>query len=483
MIKALKRLFKHSFIYAVGTAIQSLASLILIPIFTKELPLEEYGQLELLSTLLLILTNLLSLGLASAYLKCSERDIDKAKDGKALGGTAFFTALIFSSIITLFLIPFVSFFTNFFELSNNTFVHFILAINVVAIAVNVGLSFLRAREKSVVYTLVTLLRFFLILGLNLVFVLVFKLNLFGILLASLITQVAVLLSLSPTIIKSISFKISVPLLKKLLVFGLAVIPAGLAMWVMDLSDRYLINYYFGPAEVAIYALAYKFGFVLSVILVTPFQLAWPTVSFSLGEQKDAKLIFSTVLTYFVAAASFIALGLTVFSAKLIPIIATADYASGAPIVGFIAFSYIFLGMHYIIVTGLHLKDKSKYYPLLVVIPGVLNLIANILLIPRLGILGAAVTTFCSFLLLLIVTIWLINKYYQFEYQITRLAKITLVTGVSLGIYYTIRQFTAEVYLWVDFVPVVLYPLLLALTGFFSKREVYYLKHLKQLIKK
>jgi O-antigen/teichoic acid export membrane protein len=347
-----------------------------------------------------------------------------------------------------------------------------LATSLLTIVSNIGLSFLRSQEKSAKYTLTTLSRFFLILGLNTYFVLVLKWNLFGILIGNLTAQAVVLLLLIPTITRTINFSYSKSLLKKLLTFGIAVIPAGLAMWVMDLADRYLLNYFSGPAEVGIYALAYKFGYVISVTLVAPFQLAWPTVSFSLASKKESKKIYGAVLTYFLLISSFLALVLTFFSPDLIPIISTPEYLKAAPIVVLIAFSYIFLGLHFIIVIGLHLKDKSKYYPILVVIPGLLNLILNYLLIPRYGIIGAGITTFFSFLIMLILTVLLVKKYYRFEYQILRIIKIIIAVVLSLSLYYL---FGEKYGLWFPFLILFVFGVVLVVTGFFDKREINYLR--------
>ena len=64
------------------------------------------------------------------------------------------------------------------------------------------------------------------------------------------------------------------LVKPLLAFGLVVIPAALGGWVMEMSDRYFLGFFGNLSEVGIYSLGYKFGKLVQIAIVWPFQLAW-----------------------------------------------------------------------------------------------------------------------------------------------------------------------------------------------------------------
>lgn len=483
MLEALKRLFKHSAIYAIGTGIQSMAGLFLIPLYTKNLDAKTFGQLELLNTIILVLANLLSLGFASAYLKCLELDVNKEKEKKALASTAFFTTLIFSTTLTLFLLFLAPTIGSFFKLDSTLYVYIVFGTNLSFISFSIGLAFLRAAEKSISYTLISITKFILVIGLNTYFVLVLKWGLLGILSGNLISQVICLLLLIPTFVKSINFSFKKELLKKLMIFGLAVIPSGLAMWVMDLSDRYLLNYYLDTTDVGYYALAYKFGYLISLLLVTPFQLAWPTVSFSLAKNKEAKKIYAKVLTYFLFVSFFVGFLITIFSKNLIPIISKTEYLKALDVIPWVAFAYVLLGVHFIIVVGLHIKNKSKYYPILIIIPGLMNLGLNFFVIPRFGIIGAGMSTFISFLVLAILTVLIVDKYYHFEYETSRLVKLLFALVLPLTLFYLFKEKLSNHQILFDLTLILVYILVLVVTRFFSKKELYYLRHMTILLKK
>ena len=65
-------------------------------------------------------------------------------------------------------------------------------------------------------------------------------------------------------------------------FGLPLVPAALALWVINLIDRLFINAYKGQAEVGIYSLAVRIASVI-VFLMTAFQLAWPAFAYSIRD--------------------------------------------------------------------------------------------------------------------------------------------------------------------------------------------------------
>lgn len=466
MNTSIKRLIKHSGIYAIGSALQGAASMILVPIYTKNLPVSAFGQLELINTIILILVNLLSLGLASAYIKSHERDISSEKEKASLTKTTLIFTLIILIPSTALLAALAPAIAPYLKLENNTLLYLSLGITFSSIISNIGFSILRSQEKSSLFSVTNILRFVLILGINSYLVLVAKLGIEGVLYGLLAAHTITLISFIPTFIKNSKGPFSNDLLKKLLSFGVAVIPAGLAMWAMDLIDRYIINAYFGPELVGYYALIYKFGIAISLLLVTPFQLAWPTYSFSIADQPHSKQIFSKTLSWFLAISLFLVSGMVIFGKQGILILATQDYLQYQNLILPITLSYVLLGLHYLIVTGLHIANKSKLYPFLVIIPSILNIGLNLLFIPKHNIAGAAFATLISFAMMLILTMIIVQKYYQFKYNSKEIAKIGIAAIATLATFYLFP----ETSIFIKILIALIYPTILVVLRFISKNE-------------
>lgn len=482
MFRDLKRLFKHSFVYAVGSAMQSLVGFILIPIYTRYLSPAEYGQLEILNTILLIFTMLLSFGFASAILKVHERDCRDETDRKTMIGNAFIFIVPTSLIITFILWWLAPVGANIFLGGQEftVYIKIILATNVLAVFSALCFSILRSKEKSKLYTLFYLVRFFLLLGINIYFVVGLHLNVLGILIGNLIAQAVIACFFIPVLVKNIKLKLSSRLLKKLFAFGLPIIPASLAMWVMDLSDRYYLKFFTDFTEVGLYSLGYKIGMVVSVLLVVPFQLAWPTISFSIADQDNVKKIYSRVLTYFLLIASFLALILGIFAAPMIKVLSGPAYFESYKIVMVIAFSYVLYGAHFVLVVGLHLKEKTKFYPLLVGIPAVLNLILNLYFVPTYGIYGAAITTLICFAIIVLITYATANHFYKMTYEWSRIIKLGIVIALIIALSLFIPKDLSASSVGLSLLLIACFPIVLYVLRFFEPGEI---KNFKQFFSK
>ena len=103
-------------------------------------------------------------------------------------------------------------------------------------------------------------------------------------------------------------------------FGLPLVPAALALWVINLIDRLFINGYKGQAEVGIYSLAVRIASVI-VFLMTAFQLAWPAFAYSIRDDTAAKRTYAYVLTYLLFITCWMSLALGSLAPWLVDLLA------------------------------------------------------------------------------------------------------------------------------------------------------------------
>ncbi|MFC1721505.1 lipopolysaccharide biosynthesis protein [Patescibacteria group bacterium] len=422
MFDQFKRLFRHSAVYAIGTVAQSAVAFLLIPLYTRYIVPANYGRLEIINTFGAILLMLVTFGFGSALMKTYFRDTCNKTERKKLVGTMFMFVLPVAYIILAILL-FFSAQLSLWLLGGTEWsglFQILLITTFFSLFMNLAFALLRVQERSKKYTALFLLRFLAVLGLNFYFIIWLELDIKGILLANLITFAIVAFSLIPDVIKSATFKFSSFFFKKLWIFGLPIIPASIAMWFMDLSDRYFIEFFRSADEVGIYSLGYKLGMLVNIMIVAPFQLAWPTLYFDVSRRNDAQRIYSKVLTYFTMAATFLALALGVLAPEILRILAGEAYWDAYKVVFLVAISYVFYGMHFVLAPGIHIKEKTKYYPLVVVIPAIANLILNYFIVPVYGMMGAAMTTVICFIGVIILTYFFANHWYPVKYNWKRI---------------------------------------------------------------
>lgn len=433
MLDQFRRLFKHSAIYAIGSVAQSAVAFLLIPLYTHYLVPASYGRLEIINTFGSIILMGITFGFTSALMKTYFRDARNVAERKQLVGTMFlFVIPVAYAILAVLLL--ISPQLSRWLLGDSQFAslfQILLVTMFFTIFMNLAFALLRVEERSQKYTFLFLLRFGVVLALNFYFIIGRKLDAAGVLWANLISFALVSLSLIPDVLKAASWKFSPIFWKRLWVFGMAIIPASIAVWVMDLSDRYFIQIFRDPTEVGIYALGYKIGMIIDVLLVAPFQLAWPTMYFDVSRRADAQQIYSKVLTYFVLVGTLVALILGVLAPEGVKLIADPAYWEAAQVVMLVATSYVFYGMHFVLAPGIHITNNTKYYPWLIVVPALANLMLNYLFVPGFGRLGAAATTFVCYIFVCVLTYLTAQKFYPVKYEWKKMWVIFLLAG---GIY-------------------------------------------------
>jgi O-antigen/teichoic acid export membrane protein len=111
---------------------------------------------------------------------------------------------------------------------------------------------------------------------------------------------------------------------------------------------------------------------------------------------------------------------------------SSEYYDAYKVVPLLALSYLFLGCSYALQVGIYLEKKTTTIPLMVGGAAVLSLILNFLLIPPYGMMGAAITTAVSMLVLPIASYFVSRRYYAIQYDFVRIAK-PFVAAVPLYI--------------------------------------------------
>ena len=93
-------------------------------------------------------------------------------------------------------------------------------------------------------------------------------------------------------------------------FGLPMVPAGAALWAVNLIDRPILSSMEGAAALGVYAISYKIVQAV-MLLVQAFQLSWPAFAHSIRDDEEARRTYAWVLTLYAGGMSWavVALGL------------------------------------------------------------------------------------------------------------------------------------------------------------------------------
>jgi len=425
-MKRAGRLLRHALVYAAANGLQRLTGFLLIPLYTRILDVDSYGTMEVLATLTNSALVVATLGLPSAFNKCYYRDCDNHGDQKRLTGT--FLWLIGAAAVVVvaagfFLAGPLAGILLGSEQHAGLVMLSLISTACFALA-QVPLSLLRARESSLAYSILSFWQFLSMMGLNLLLVGKLGMALRGILLGSIGASSVVILSSLPFLIRQISFEFSPKLARALLSFSLPMVPVAVCAWVMNMSDRWMLNFLSNREQVGLYGLGYRFGMLVEFLLVLPFQLAWPAFYFREAARPEARDIYARVLTWYFVIGGWITLSVALGGEVALRLMSKPVYWPGASVIPPVAAAYFLNGLQYCVAPGVHLGRKTHLMPVIAVCGAGSNLLLTYLWIPHYGMMGAAMATLVSFALLCLVTAYVSFRAYAFRFEVGRLCRVS-----------------------------------------------------------
>ncbi len=470
----LKGLARHSAIYTVSTFVQRALGFVLLPIYTsvEYIPSRsDYGDFTLVYTFIAFMTIVYLYGMDAAIMRYFFLGRFKRRDVYSTAFTGVLVNALFLSVVIFLSAPYVA---NFLlgETTLQRFIKIAAGILLLDSLGNLPYHLLRAEERSVVYSSVRVGRFLLELILNIVFVVGLRMGVEGILWANLSASAVNFVALLPIQLTYLGGNLRKETFKELTAFGLPLLPNGLAYLTVEVSDKFLMRLLLDKDAVGVYAPNYKFGSLL-LLVVMAFRTAWQPFFLKLARQTNAKIIYAHVMTYAsLIGAILIMLG-TLFIEYIVKIplpkgktIMGQAYWEGNFIIPIILTAYWFYGMYVNFTVGIYIEKKTRYMILFTGLAAVVNVGSNLYLMPHYGILGAALATLLSYLVMA-VSIFIANqRIYPIPYQFGRLGLLILYVAIILALYYSVAlHWTVRIAI------VFISPLFFYLGGFFKINEL------------
>ncbi len=427
------RLLKSSGVYAIAAMGSPLISLVLTPFLAHNLSAADYGIFALAVTVVTLGTGISQLGLGSAFFRAYNYDFTEERDRRTVMATT--TALLLLALVPILVVSALapSFVAN-LVLGRADLGTIIWLIAAVILAQNLSVpafAWMRAEDRAVAYTLLSLLNLLTTLVLTVVLVGIFRLGIAGALIAIGAGYSSVVVLVMPVVFVRGRLRIRGDVARNLLGFGVPMVGNVISYWILQVSDRELLAHILGPVKgppvVASYAVAYTLGGVLSTIVITPFNLAWPTTMYSIAKRPDAARVYTLIFRYFGLALLFAAFGLSLLSTLLLDVLFPKSYHSAALVIPIVALSIAWYGAYLMFVTGVAIRRMTVLATIYMTAAALANVGLNLILIPRFAAMGAAASTLVAYVLLAIVAYLVNRRIYPIPFEIGR-----FVLAVLLG---------------------------------------------------
>lgn len=414
-MKSIKRVLSSSFVqqlsvYTVSSYINKAIPFLLLPLFTRFLSTEDYGQVAMFSALISLLISITSWSGDGALLR-KYYEVKKEK----LSGYLFNYLLI--SLVSLIIISLFLFLFNerVSELSGVPTRWLLLAVvatlcTIICYYVN---SYHQASEQPVHYALFTNGWTLSEALLSIVFIVVLGLGAsgraYGISTAYIIFAIIGLIILKKEV--GISAKIDkVAIKEELSVFGFPSLPMNLRGTILQFVDRLFIANMVSLSAVGVYAAGSQLAMVIEVFVRSISLALTPWMYKKLQEgNNEAKYAIVKLIYILVIGIVLISLLWWVVATVGATIILGEDFVGSTAYLGWLIVSRVFMGLQLIMVNFIYFYKRTKAYAVLSIISIFLQIALNYVLVSREGALGAAIATTIVYAFTFVVTLLIINR--------------------------------------------------------------------------
>ena len=460
----LKRLGRHTAIYGLGGMVSRILAVLLLPLYTHYLPKSAYGKVEIIMAATAVIAILLQLGVASAFFRFY---FDAKDDAGRLTvvRTSFWFTMGSATLGLLVGVVFAAPIARVLGLGS--------ASNLV-IAGAVGLwaqtnyqqltALFRVEERSTAFAIASVANVLITVLLTVLFVAVWRLGAIGLIVGNFLGTLIVYTVLLAYRHQQLGLEFDRRLFRAMQKFGMPLVPSALALWAINFIDREFIVWYKGPAEVGVYSVAIKVASIITFVMVA-FRTAWPAFAYSIEDDREAKRTYSFVLTYLLSFATWGALALGALAPWWVAFLTNPRFQRAQEAVGLLAFAFAIYAGYTVLAIGSGRARRTQFNWVVTGIGAAVNVGLNFWLIPKWGMVGAAISTLISYVVLFIGMTMYAQRVYRVPYQWRR-----VVTAVGVGAALTVAARAAHLPFAPSLVIVMAYPLALAGLGFYLPAE-------------
>lgn len=441
MDRSTRDLLKHSGVYGLGHMLARLASVALLPVYTRYLSKADYGVLAILDLSIALLAIVLASGTVRAVTRHhfrgaeaegeSEAEVELERDGLWWTGLGILIATC-AVLITpaLLLREPIAVWTLGEDLARGGY-FYLLALLTLALTTLEQLfqAHLRVYKQSTLFVQLSLGRLALNIALNLYLLIVRDMGVEAILWGNLVSAAVSALALFVAFLgRRGPVRWRSDLVGELFGYGTPLIVASLLAVAMHQLDRYLLRVLLDLGDVGIYSVAYAIGQGVNTLMLQPFSQIWYVVIYELEGTPALQQAVRSVFRLFFSVLALVMLGVSLFAEPLVWLLVAPAFYPAADLIPLVCLAYLFFSLHaHFNLPPLLAKRTSWLIPAHAV--GVfVNVAANLLLIPSFGTRGAALASVLTFAAFSFSGLLIYRRIERFDYPLR--SGILVLLGMS-----------------------------------------------------
>jgi len=419
-----KKLLSNTLILSIGTFASKLLVYFLMPIYTAILSKEQYGTADLITNAANLLIPFCCIGITHGVFRFAA---DEAENNRTVFSSGA-TVLLCTSAVFLLLSPLLSL-IPYFDGYAWLLTFYVISSNFHTLAKE----YIRAKGHMKLYAFQGILGTALTIAFNLLFLIPMKLGVTGYVLSVAVADAfgTFFLVLYAKLYKDFSFKlVSRIKIKEMLKYSLPMMPTTVIWWITNVSDRFMVTYFWGSGENGIYSAAYKIPTIIALVAGV-FNEAWQLSAIS--ESKDieeTKAFFSNVFERYSSILFLGCSALIPFTQIATRLLLDDSYFDAWSFMPVLLIATVFSSLVTFIGTIYTVKKKTAMSFITAAFGAILNIILNLALILQMGAQGAGIATAISYFAVFVFRAIHSKAFMPFDLKAGRLAINTAIVTVQ-----------------------------------------------------
>ncbi|MDK0650785.1 oligosaccharide flippase family protein [Clostridium perfringens] len=443
-----KKVIKNSIIYTFCGLLLKAFNFLLLPLYTSYLTTNDYGITNLVSSFNSVMGVVVVFSLYSAITRFyADYKYDKNKVKRLYGTVITFTLISGTIFFVLFIILKPLIMRYIFKGMNFYPTVLLALIGLIFVCLQTIYQFiLQAMEMAHKYTIRSIIYFFVVLGLNILFVVVFKWGANGVLLAALLANIMFTIYMFIDLNNHgiITICIDKEILKKTLRYSIPILPHNLSTTIASLVSNIFIGDNFSLSSIGLFGLAVQFGNITDTIQASVNNAFTPWFYDVLNKKdnnfKQEIVKLSNILLWIYG---ILFLGIALFSQDLIIIFLNKSYWKAWTVIPFIIISFSIKTIYYFYINILfYYKEATKYIFVATLSSSICNIVLSAIFIPKMDMYGSVLADAIAMLLRVVIVVALSKRYESVGYKINNFIKAFFLNCIfiSIGLVFSYTKF-------------------------------------------
>lgn len=415
-------------ILAIGQLSSKLLVYVMLKFYTSMLGTAGYGEMSVIVNACDLLISVVSLSISSGVMRFA---LDQSNNGQMVFSMGVNTILL-NSVVFLAITPLIGKIPFLKGYEWTIYIYVVLGALKEVCAI-----YVRSRQSVTLFAIDGIVTTVSTVVFNLILLGIFKFGIVGYIFSIILGNITSMIFLGITgqlYAEYRPFGVDRTLRSAMLRYSIPLMPSMIMWWIINVSDSFMVKELMSNDAAGIYSFAYRFPNLANLVMAI-FSNAWRMTAITERNSRATSNFYSNAFSMlqtimFIACAGI----MLILRPVIMPFFASEGFETAYLYVPVLLGAVIFQGMVNFLGSIYEAARKTTHSLTSSVVSAVTNIVLNILLIPLIGIMGAAVATLTSYIVVFVYRIIDTKKYlYMKVYWLKIIINLALLTIMAWSI--------------------------------------------------